>query len=71
MKSIPEELLEQVERGNVLLLVGEGISRGVLPSSAELAQELASRCDYPSEEPLTLPRVAGYFEMIRGRQGLE
>ena len=29
---IPEELLEQLERGNVLL-IGEGINQGILPSS--------------------------------------
>lgn len=67
---IPIELLEQFERGNVLLFIGEGINRGILPSAAELAQELAGRCDYPSEEPLTLPRVAGYYELTRDRQGL-
>ena len=70
MIAIPEELLEQVERGNVLLLVGEGINRGALPSSEELTQALASRCDYPPDEAPTLPRVAGFFEMMRGRQGL-
>ena len=68
--SIPIELLEQFERGNVLLFVGEGINQGVLPSAADLAQELAARCDYPPEEPLTLPRVAGYYELTRDRRGL-
>jgi hypothetical protein len=67
---IPIELLEQFERGNVLLFVGEGINRGALPSSAELAEELAARCDYPPEEPLILPRVAGYYELTRDRHGL-
>ena len=67
---IPIELLEQFERGNVLLFVGEDINRGLLPSSAELAKELAARCHYPPEEPLSLPRVAGYYEMKRGRHGL-
>jgi formylglycine-generating enzyme required for sulfatase activity len=67
---IPIELLEQFERGNVLLFVGEGINRSILPSSAELAQELAERCDYPPEEPLTLPRVAGYYKLSNDRQGL-
>ncbi len=67
---IPIELLEQFERGNVLLFVGEGINRGILPSAAELAEALAARCDYPAEEPLTLARVAGYYELTRDRQGL-
>ena len=44
---IPIELLEQFERGNVLLFVGEGINQGILPSAAQMAQELATRCDYP------------------------
>ncbi len=68
---IPIELLEQFERGNVLLFVGEGINQGILPSAAAMAQELADRCGYPSEEPLTLPRVAGYYELTRNdRHGL-
>ncbi|MGB0385394.1 MAG: sister chromatid cohesion protein PDS5 [Ardenticatenaceae bacterium] len=70
MSIIPEELLEQFERGNVLLLVGEGINQGVLPSSGELASELAARCDYPPEEPLSLARVASYYELTRDRHGL-
>jgi len=45
---IPIELLEQFEHGNVLLFVGEGINQGVLPSSAELARELAEQVsDHP------------------------
>jgi formylglycine-generating enzyme required for sulfatase activity len=68
--NIPIELLEQFERGNVLIFVGEGIHRGALPLSVELAQELARRCDYPPDEPVTLPRVAGYYEMMRDRNSL-
>ena len=56
--SIPIELLEQFERGNVLLFVAEGINQGILPSAADLARELAARCDYPPEELPTLPHVA-------------
>jgi formylglycine-generating enzyme required for sulfatase activity len=67
---VPIELLEQFERGNVLLFAGEDINRGILPSSAELAEELAARCDYPPEDPLSLPRVAGYYELTRDRHGL-
>jgi formylglycine-generating enzyme required for sulfatase activity len=70
MTTLPIELLEQFEHGNVLIFVGEGIHCGVLPSSAELARELAERCDYPPNEPVTLPRVAGYYEMTRDRNGL-
>ena len=42
---IPIEFLEQFEKGNVLLFVGEEINQGILPSSGELAEELATRCD--------------------------
>ncbi len=71
MSAIPIELLEQFEKGNVLVFVGEGINRGLLPSSVELAEELAARCDYPPQESKTLPRVAGYHMLTtRNRQGL-
>jgi KaiC/GvpD/RAD55 family RecA-like ATPase len=68
--SIPIELVEQFERDNVLLFAGEGVKRGCLPSLAELAQELGQRCDYPPGEPLTFPRVAGYYELVRDRNSL-
>lgn len=68
--AIPVELLEQCERENVLLFMGEGVNHGSLPSSAELARDLAQRCEYPPDEPLTLPRVAGYYELVRDRNGL-
>jgi hypothetical protein len=68
--SIPIELVEQFERDNVLLFAGEGVKRGCLPSLAELAQELGQRCNYPPGEPLTFPRVAGYYELVRDRNSL-
>lgn len=69
--AIPVELCEQLDRRNVLLFAGEGIIRTALPSSAELASELAQRCDYPPGEPPTLPRVAGYYVLTtRDRHGL-
>ena len=70
MTTLPIELIEQFERGNVLIFVGEGIHCSALPSSAELAQELAGRCGYPPNEPVTLLRAAGYNEMTRDRNGL-
>ncbi len=60
---IPPELLEQLERKNVLFCIGHGINQNLLPSMGELAYELAERCDYPSDEPKTLARVAGYYEL--------
>gem|GEM_PF-6152471 len=35
---IPEELVEQTARGNLLVFVGEGVNQGILPSSEQLAQ---------------------------------
>jgi photosystem II stability/assembly factor-like uncharacterized protein len=72
---VPIELLEQIERGNLLLFVGEGVNRGApgergLPSSAVLAAELARLCDYPADEPLTLARVAYLYERRFGRPAL-
>jgi len=69
MTTIPRDLLEVLD--SVLLFVGEGINQGALPSSAELAQELAALCDLPPDEPLTLPRAAGYYDAKRNdRNGL-
>lgn len=64
--SIPTELIEQINRNNVIPLVGEGINRGVLPTLTDLATDLAARCDYPEEEPLTLARVAAYYQLTSG-----
>lgn len=69
MSTIPEELLEQLERGNVLLFVGQGINDQLLPTVSELAQELAERCEY-KDELRHFPRVAGYYEMVQDRHSL-
>jgi HEAT repeat protein/energy-coupling factor transporter ATP-binding protein EcfA2 len=66
MISIPVELLEQFKRNNVIPLVDRGINWGVLPRSGELARQLSKRCDYPANEPETLRRVAGYYELTTG-----
>ena len=69
--AIPTELREQLERRNVLLFVGEGINAGTLPTSAELASELAERFDYPAQETKTLARVACFYELTqKDRHGL-
>ncbi len=71
MKSIPIELLEQFEKNNVIPLVGDGVSHRDLPREKELVRELARRCNYPKDEPGTLRRVAGYYELVtRDRHGL-
>jgi hypothetical protein len=74
--NVPDELLDQLRQGNVLLFVGEGVNRGMagergLPSSAELAAELAQRCQNPPHDPpLTLPRVAMVYEHEKDRAAL-
>ena len=77
MISIPEELLEQVERHNVIPIVGSYFNQGVLPMETELARELAARCAYPADEahPLDSPgilrRVSGYYLLTKhDRHGL-
>ncbi|MFN8494095.1 MAG: SIR2 family protein [Caldilineaceae bacterium] len=67
---LPIELLEQFQRDNVLLFIGEGINRGVLPQLAELSEELAQRCDYPANESTIFQRVAGYYEFVHDRNSL-
>ncbi len=68
---IPTELLEQVERGNVLLFVGERLSRD---SAGELVldrltAELAERAGLDADL-LSFPEVAQAYEDARGRQAL-
>jgi Cdc6-like AAA superfamily ATPase len=72
MIPIPEELLEQFERGNVLLFVGERIARdmdrGIVVDW--LAAELANRCELSEEGDLDFPEVAQAYEDDKGRHEL-
>jgi HEAT repeat protein len=70
--SIPTELLEQIERGNVLLFIGE---RLVYDTSGRamidrLAEQLASRCDTDIAADRSFPEVAQVYEAEKGRQAL-
>jgi len=69
---IPLELIEQVERGNVVLLCGAGISasEGGLPSGWQLAKELAQRSGQDNIAGLTLPEVAQAYELELGHHSL-
>jgi hypothetical protein len=63
---IPEALVEQLERRNVVPLLGAGLAQGQdsargLPSLSNLAQELARRSGY-TDNDLTLSRVAQHYE---------
>jgi HEAT repeat protein len=70
MPQIPEELLEQVERGNVLLFVGEHIVRDAQILSHRLAERLAARFAPPPAVPLSFPEVAQDYEEQHGRYAL-
>src|SRR3954463_5587792 len=70
--TIPTELLEQVERGNVLLFIGERLSRDSTGEAVldSLTAELAERASVTDTQPLTFPQVAQAYEDVRGRQAL-
>jgi len=68
----PSELIEQFERGNVVLFCGAGISisDGGLPSGWQLAKELAQRSGQDDISARTLPDVAQAYELELGHQSL-
>lgn len=73
MIPIPEELLEQFERGNVLLFVGERISRDVEGVTVidHLTEELLSRCgDVANKGEMIFSEAAQLYEDEMGRQAL-
>ena len=69
---IPQELLEQIGKGNVVLFCGAGISisEGGIPSGNQLARELAQRAGLGDVGTMSLPEVAQNYELKRGRQSL-
>jgi len=69
---IPEELLEQFERGNVLLFIGERIVRDAEEQAVvdHLTAQLAARCDVADESSLSFPEVAQVYEDEKKRQAL-
>jgi hypothetical protein len=72
MISIPEELLEQFERGNVLLFIGEQVGRDSKGETLvdRLTAELAPRCGIDQPEEYTFPVVAQAYQDVAGRQAL-
>jgi len=70
--SIPQELIEQLKKGNVVLFCGAGISisPGGLPSGKQLARELAERAGEPELVNASLPEVAQAYELKMGHQSL-
>lgn len=72
MIPIPNELLEQVERGNVLPFIGERIVRDAAGRVHldQLTAALADRCGITDAEALSFPEVAQVYEDEKGRQAL-
>jgi len=71
MIPLPEDLLEQVDRGNVLLFIGERIARDAEGQAVidRMAAQLAARCGFPDEN-LTFPEAAQVYEHTLGRHAL-
>jgi hypothetical protein len=69
---IPQELLEEIKKGNVVPLCGAGISvsEGGLPGGGQLAQELAERAGLADVGKMALPEVAQAYELAMGHQSL-
>jgi len=69
---IPEELLEQFERGNVLLFIGERTARDAegLTFPDHLTLKLAARCEIDNPEDYTFPEAAQAYEDEMGRHAL-
>ncbi len=69
---IPEELLEQIERGNALLFVGERMVRDALGGALidGLTKELAKRCSVTEDVSRSFPEVAQDYEGEKGRQAV-
>jgi hypothetical protein len=71
---IPQELVEQLERGNVIPFLGHEIALGDageagLPSQSQLAEELARRSSFTDADQ-TFSRIAQQYEMEQGRNAL-
>lgn len=69
---IPLELFEQVERGNLVLFCGAGISTSEdgLPSGWQLAQELVQRSGQNQLQGANLSVAAEAYELTRGHNSL-
>lgn len=65
---VPHELVEQLQRGNVVLFVGAGLSIGAgLPGWGALVRPLAERIGYSGDDLL---KAAQYYENRNGRHAL-
>ncbi len=68
---IPNELADQIARGNGVLFVGAGLSMGAgLPGWSQLLTPLADSINLPSHQRADLLKVAQYYELKRRRHAL-
>ena len=69
---IPIELLEQFERGNVLLFIGEQLLSDVAGRATidELTAELVARTQIDHEEELDFPAIAQLYQDQQNRHAL-
>jgi hypothetical protein len=59
---IPETLVDDIKKGESVLLLGAGAStEGNSYFGKNLVDTLAEKCKYPSSSPKNLPKVAQYF----------
>src|SRR5581483_7910444 len=72
LSAIPEELLEQIERGNVLLFVGERVVRDAAGNAILdlLTDQLAERSGLPGAEDTSFPEAAQAYQDAAGRRAL-
>jgi hypothetical protein len=71
LPEIPQELIQQLERGNVVLLIGAGLSIGAgLLSWPDLVSPLAEAIDLREDPPANPLKVAQYFENEKKRHAL-
>lgn len=68
---LSDDLVDELEKGNCALVVGERISGGAAetPTSIELAKELAELCGFEGSG-ISLPAVSQYYEGTRSRKSL-
>lgn len=72
MNAIPQELLEQIVRGNVLLFIGEETARDRDNRVVDelIAAELSARLNLSKTELLSFPEIAQLYEDEQGRHAL-
>jgi hypothetical protein len=60
-----DDLIGRIQDGRCTPLIGAGASANALPLGREIAEEWASKYEYPLPDPGNLPRVAQYVAVSR------